>query len=212
GGSLPAEFLDPRAWLLGAGFALHSMGIPFTTVALFTLLARWAQQRDVAWWAAAAFAAATTVAGHAAVLLLARALGTTTIRTLVRRWATAGEWVERVDTLARSTGGWWTLAVWRWVGPGFAQAFWVLCALPRLDGRRWALLAYLTAHDLLWCFAWTYALLVLHVAAPAVAHWLDRLAWVLLPAGLLWAAWAWRGKNKHPRAGAGQPAGARPGD
>ncbi|HEY8416247.1 MAG TPA: hypothetical protein VIK99_10815 [Thermaerobacter sp.] len=197
---MPAELLDPRAWLLGAGFALHSIGIPFTTVALFTLLARWADHHDVAWWAAAAFAGATTVAGHAAVLVAARTLGAPGVRALVRRWAAAGEVVERVDTLARSGGGWWALTVWRWVGPGFAQAFWMLCALPRLDGRLWALLAYLTVHDLLWCVAWTYALLVLQVAAPAVALWLDRLAWALLPAGLLWAAWAWW-KNKNPRAG-----------
>ena len=195
---------DAQAGLLAAGFALHSMGIPLTTVALFTLLARWAAETGVSWWAAGTLAAAATVAGHAVVLVVARWWGPAGLRAAGRRWARVETWTEQVDRLARSARGWWALTVWRWIGPGFAQAFWVLCALPRLDRRLWALLGYLTLHDILWSYLWAYALVVLHLTAPVVALWLDRLAWALLAGGLLWAGRSWwcgRRRESRPEPG-----------
>lgn len=189
---------DAHAGLLAAGFALHSMGIPLTTVALFTLLGRWAAETGTSWWAAGALAAASTVAGHGAVLLVARLWGPASLRIAARYWPRLDEWADQVDRLARTAGGWGALTVWRWAGPGFAQAFWVLCALPRLDRKLWTLLGYLTLHDILWSYLWTYALVVLHLAAPVVAFWLDRLAWALLVAGLGWAAWTWWRRRWQP--------------
>lgn len=182
-----------EAGLLAAGFALHSFGIPLTTVALFTLLAAWAAQADVGWLVAGALAAAATLAGHVAVFVLGRWWGWRGIDAARRRWGSMERLAERVDRWARSPTGWAVLTAWRWVGPGFAQAFWVLCALPRLDRTLLALMAYLALHDVVWSFAWTYALVVLHLRAPTVALWLDRLAWGLLLGTLLWTAAAhWR--------------------
>ncbi|ADU50501.1 hypothetical protein Tmar_0378 [Thermaerobacter marianensis DSM 12885] len=196
-----------EAGLLAAGFALHSIGIPLTTVALFTLLTAWAAQTDAGWLVAGGLAAAATLAGHALVLGLGRWWGWRGIAAAQQRWGSMQRVAERVDRLARSPSGWAVLTAWRWLGPGFAQAFWVLCTLPRWDRTLAALLAYLALHDVVWSFAWTYALVVLHLRAPAVAVWLDRLAWALLAGTLIWTL-ASRRRGRRPAAGSSRWGGA----
>lgn len=166
------------------GFALVAAGSPLPAPALFTMLATWTVNRGLAWWWSALLAGLATVAGHLATY----ATFGVASGNLLGRWfgsAPAKAVLRRLRPLCARPEAWWVLSVWRWVGAGYAQVFWVLGAVPGSRKRRAALLAFLGLNDLLWAAGWTYGLVSLQLSVPGLAVWMNRAALAILGVGVL---------------------------
>ncbi|MGE5592581.1 MAG: hypothetical protein ACM3X3_02710, partial [Betaproteobacteria bacterium] len=121
----------PSVAFLGGGFFLMAVGVPISSLAMFSFVAVAMQAERWSWVYAALMVGFFTAAGHVGSYAVFRAAGRPLIDTLARRRPPLSRVLARLKTSV-SRGRWRAvlgLFALRWVGVGYSQVFWVLGVL-----------------------------------------------------------------------------------
>lgn len=171
---------------LALGFFLLAIGFPLSSLALFGALGGLAAQTGLPWWVAGALAGVTTALGHWFAYVAFARLGQPYLHVLTARFPSLAPLIARLGLLLEHKRPWWTLFVLRWIGPGYAQVFWVLGA----TGTRWPrLMAFFLVTDFTWGLIWTYATVGLPAGLPCGGRKFIVCSLVLLAAPLIVGCW-----------------------
>ncbi|MEW6105732.1 MAG: hypothetical protein AB1563_05135 [Bacillota bacterium] len=177
----------PSVAFLGGGFFLMAVGVPISSLAMFSFLAIAMQTRGWSWMYAALMVGFFTAAGHAGSYAVFRAAGRPIIEMLARRQPAVSRASARLKAAMRSGRCRAALELFalRWVGAGYSQVFWFLGAL---GGESAYALRTLLVADLLWAATWSWALANIISDVPRLAEHMAVAGWALLGLGMLVAA------------------------
>ena len=177
----------PSVAFLGGGFFLMAVGVPISSLAMFSFLAIAMQARGWSWMYAALMVGFFTAAGHAGSYAVFRAAGPPIIEMIAQRQPVVSRASARLKAAMRSGRRRAALELFalRWVGAGYSQVFWFLGALGGESSH--AVRALLVA-DLLWAATWSWALANVIPDVPKLAEHMAVAGWSLLGLGMLVAA------------------------
>ncbi|MCR4401448.1 MAG: hypothetical protein NUW12_01510 [Firmicutes bacterium] len=174
----------PSITFLGGGFFLMAVGVPISSLAMFSFLAIAMQARGWSWLYSALVAGFFTAAGHAGSYVVFRAAGNPIFERLARRQPEASRVLARLKAAIGRGHPRVALELFalRWVGAGYSQVFWLLGVLGSGTANT---VRNLLLADLLWAATWSWALANVIPDAPALARHMSVAGWVLLGAGVL---------------------------
>lgn len=174
----------PSIAFLGGGFFLMAVGVPISSLAMFSFLAIAMQARGWSWMYSALVAGFFTAAGHAGSYAVFRAAGCPIIERLAGRQPAASRALARLKAAISCGHPRVALELFalRWVGAGYSQVFWFLGAL---GSESACTVRNLLLADLLWAATWSWALANVISDAPALARHMSVAGWALLGLGVL---------------------------
>lgn len=177
----------PSVTFLGGGFLLMAMGVPISSLAMFSFLAVAMQARGWSWMYAALMVGFFTAMGHAGSYAAFRAAGPAIIARIARQRPSLSRVSARLEAAMRSGRSRAALGLFalRWVGAGYSQVFWFL---GMLGGESAFTVRALLVADLVWATTWSWALANIISDAPRLAQYMATAGWALLALGLLAAA------------------------
>lgn len=180
----------PSVAFLGGGFFLMAVGVPISSLAMFSFLAIAMQARGWSWMYAALMVGFFTAAGHAGSYAVFRAAGPPIIEAIARGRPAVSRASARLAAALRGRRSRAAMGLFalRWVGAGYSQMFWFLGAL---GGGSSNTVRTLLLADLLWAVVWAWALANIIADAPRLAEYMSVAGWALLLFGV--AAGAARG-------------------
>ncbi|HHY32411.1 MAG TPA: hypothetical protein GX515_05180 [Firmicutes bacterium] len=174
----------PSVAFLGGGFFLMAVGVPISSLAMFSFAAAAMRAERWPWAYTALLVGFFTAAGHVSSYAVFRAAGRHLMDTLARRLPSLSRVLAYLKASAsrgrpRAVLGLFAL---RWVGVGYSQVFWVLGALGD-DGER--TLRALVVTDVIWAATWSWALARIVADVPKLGQYMALAGWVLLGVGVL---------------------------
>ncbi|MDI7246672.1 MAG: hypothetical protein QME92_04265 [Bacillota bacterium] len=164
-----------------------AVGVPISSLSMFSFLAVSMQARGWSWAYAALIAGFFTAVGHAGSYAAFRAAGPVIVGRISRRRPALARASSRLEVAIRAGGGRAALGLvaLRWVGVGYSQVFWFLGAL---GGKAAYTVRMLLVADLLWAATWSWALANIVADVPVLAEHMATVGWALAALGLLVAA------------------------